>query len=188
MNLTSFLVKKCFEYLLKCDAAEESVQAGAQQQTSNTSTQLPIQPPWAKNSKEFSSHCDGCGECVSACDNSILVINGNGYPQVDFSLGSCSFCGACADSCPKKLFHSGPEQSPWDLVVHINSGCLTNNSVICSACAEHCDREAITIPLIIDKGKSPVVSSGLCNGCGACFKVCPVNAVEIFQRKYREQP
>ena len=184
MNLTSFLANKCFEYLLKCDAEHETGQSCVQlrpsTQTSHSS-QLFIQPPWSCDSEKFQSLCDGCGECIAACENSILALNKNGYPQVDFTLGSCNFCGACVESCFQGALKYEPALPPWDLHVQINSKCLTKNNVICSSCVEQCDKEAIEIPGIIEQEKAPRVLTDLCDGCGACLKVCPVHAIEIRQ-------
>ena len=182
MNLTSFLANKCFEYLLKCDAGDDAGQSCVQLLSSEQPSllsQFSIQPPWSCNSKVFESLCDGCGDCITACENSILILNKNGYPQVDFSQGPCNFCGACAKSCPQEALKYEPSLPPWNLHVQINSKCLTKNNVICSTCIEQCDKEAIVIPRIIDKEKLPWVLTDLCDGCGACLKVCPVHAIEI---------
>jgi ferredoxin-type protein NapF len=188
MNLTSFFANKCFEYLLKCDAQNETGQSGVQLQPSSKlslTSQFSIQPPWSSDSKTFRSLCNGCGNCISACENSILILSKSGYPQVDFSRGSCNFCGACAKNCPQEVLMYEPARPPWDLHVKINSQCLTRNNVVCSTCVEQCDKEAITIPRIIDNKILPHVLTDLCDGCGACFKACPVNAIEIRQKEPR---
>ena len=188
MNLTSFLANKCFEYLLKCDAEHETGQSSVQLLPStqpSPSSQFSIQPPWSSNSKTFKSLCDGCGDCISACENSILILNKNSYPQVDFSRGSCNFCGACAESCPQEALKYEPSLPPWNIHAYIDAECLINNNVICSTCVEQCDKEAITIPRIIDNKILPHVLTDLCDGCGACFKACPVNAIEIRQKESR---
>ena len=185
MNLTSFLANKCFEYLLKCDTAPQD-ESGQSRVQPLSSSQFSIQPPWSFNKEIFRSLCDGCGHCISACENNILILNKKGYPQVDFSLGSCSFCGACATSCPRKAFIWDPSRPPWDLHVEINSRCLTKNNVICNTCVEQCDKEAIVIPTIMAKDKSPRVLRDSCNGCGACLKACPVQAIEIYYPEHQE--
>jgi ferredoxin-type protein NapF len=185
MNLTSFFANKCFEYLLKCDSEQVTDQTCIQ---NPRSTQFSILPPWAKNSKTFKSSCDGCGDCITACENSILILNKKGCPQVDFLRGSCSFCGACAASCSQDAFNYDPSLPPWNIHAHINSKCLISNNVICSTCVEQCDKEAIIIPRIIEKDKAPKILTDACDGCGACFKACPVHAIEIRQSEYQEQP
>jgi ferredoxin-type protein NapF len=187
MNLTSFLANKCFEYLLNCDAEQETAHPHAQLPASSSS-QYYIQPPWSLVSEKFQSLCNGCGDCISACENSLLILNKNGYPQVDFSRGSCNFCGACAESCSQKAFKYNSALPPWDLHVKINSKCLTQNNVVCSTCVERCDREAILIPRIIEQDQAPHVLTDSCDGCGACLAVCPVHAIEISQSENQEQP
>ena len=191
MNLTSFLANKCFEYLLKCDAEHETGQSCVQLLPStqpSPSSQLSIQPPWSSNSKIFKSFCNGCGDCISACENSILILNKNGYPQVDFSRGSCNFCGACAEICPQEALKYEPSLPPWDIHAYIDAKCLIKNNVICSTCVEQCAKEAIVIPRIIDRDKEPRILTDSCDGCGACFGSCPVNAIEIRQSDNQEQP
>jgi ferredoxin-type protein NapF len=191
MNLTSFFANKCFEYLLKCDSEQAAEKTRALKPGSTQASylsQFTILPPWAKNSKTFKSLCDGCGNCISACEKNILIINKKGFPQVDFALGSCSFCGDCAANCPKDVFKYAPSTPPWNIHANINGKCLINNNVVCSTCVEQCDKQAIVIPKIIDKDKVPKVLIGSCDGCGACFNACPVHAIEIRQSAYQEQP
>jgi len=187
MNLTSFLANKCFEYLLRCDTASEG-ESGQSRVQKRSSSQYSIQPPWSSSNEKFRLLCNGCENCISACKNNILILNSKGYPQVDFSLGSCSFCGACAVSCPREAFSYDPLFPPWNLHVKINSRCLTKNNVICRTCVEQCEKEAIEIPRIMDKDKSPRILADSCDGCGACFKACPVQAIEIYYPEYQEQP
>lgn len=187
MNLTSFLANKCFEYLLNCDAEQEIKQSRVRLPAS-PSSQFYIQPPWSLDSEKFQSLCNGCGDCIAACENSILVPNNNGYPQIDFSRGSCNFCGACAAICPQDALKYEPSLPPWDLHVQINSKCLTKNNVVCSTCVEQCERESIVMPGIIEQKKVPRVLNDSCNGCGACLGVCPVHAIEISQSGHQEQP
>ncbi|MBW2485289.1 MAG: ferredoxin-type protein NapF, partial [Deltaproteobacteria bacterium] len=144
------------------------------------------QPPWSYDRDRFQSLCDGCGKCIAACENSILILNKKGYPQVDFSRGPCSFCGTCATRCPQEALKYDPSHPPWNLHVHINSKCLTKKNVVCSICIEQCDNEAIASPRIIDQEKAPRILPDLCDGCGACLKICPVQAIEINQYEYQK--
>ena len=102
MNLTSFFVNKCFEYLLKED--EETSGQGEK------GLKNEIFPPWALHPKAFKKSCTGCGECAAACEDNLIIFKENELPVMDFSQGPCSFCGNCARSCPSGALHffSGP--------------------------------------------------------------------------------
>lgn len=183
MNLTSFFANKCFEYLLKSDADQEKgdSRAFAQQNSIvNTSSYLPIPPPWAVSSELFKKLCNGCGDCVSLCKNNILILQKNGYPYVDFAKGSCSFCGVCAQNCPQGALRQNADIHPWDLDFYITSKCLMQNRVVCNTCAEKCARGAIIFPRSINKDQRPRIISEICDGCGACFGSCPVGAISLI--------
>ena len=171
MNLTSYLVNKCFEYLLDND----SELLASSQSTSTAS--CSILPPWAHEPQLFKSNCDGCGICLANCNNNILISDNDGYPRVDFSAGPCSFCGDCAESCPRDAFRYEPLSPPWSHTAFISDNCLAHNNVLCRTCAEHCEEEAI----IIEKANGTIAPPGIladkCNGCGACFGPCPARAI-----------
>ena len=42
--------------------------------------------------------CNGCGECVSVCPNSAMILKNN-HAFIDQEL--CQECEACVDSCPQ---------------------------------------------------------------------------------------
>lgn len=182
MNLISFLANKYFEYLLKSDAEEETVNSCTKLDSpspQSPSLQNHIHPPWSHNREVFRSLCDGCGECVTACESGILVLNKSGYPQVDFSLGYCNFCGQCATSCSRGAFETDALSPPWNVHAHINSKCMVKNKVVCRNCEEQCEKQAILIPRLIVIDEEPQVLKKSCNGCGACYKACPVEAIEM---------
>lgn len=51
-----------------------------------------------------------------------------------------------------------------------NSRCLANMGG-CFACIDHCRQEAVSMAL----GKGIVIDQDLCDGCGECVAVCPIN-------------
>lgn len=190
MNLTSFLANKCFEYLLRSDldqANENRRIAIGRIPAGNTPSCFTTLPPWAPGPQDFKQLCNGCGDCVSHCENSILILRG-GYPVVDFSRGPCSFCGACARSCSRKALHYDRGRHPWNLLFFITPDCLMQNSVVCSTCREQCDRGAIVLPRTINNSQKPVVIADKCNGCGACFRSCPVGAIAFQTIPDRADP
>ena len=58
-----------------------------------------------------------------------------------------------------------------------NSRCLAQKGS-CFACIDHCPKEAVNIAL----GLGIVVDPELCDGCGECAAVCPVDP-KIIERK-----
>lgn len=187
MNLTSYLANKCFAYLLNCDTNQGNKIFRPnirQKSTSDSNFRFTFQLPWSVGPELFQNLCDRCGSCASACKNNIIAPDKQGYPQVDFSRGGCSFCGACAQICPKQALQFDPAVPPWHLNAIITTDCLLNNKVICNACTEHCDKGAISFRgTLIQQNKTLRVQPEKCNGCGACYRSCPVNAIAFKSLK-----
>lgn len=163
MSLASFFASKCFEYLLQEEASPVQQQA------------VPLLPPWS--GKEFRAFCDGCGKCAAACGKRIIVVGEDGFPAVDFTQGSCTFCGDCARSCPTGALQFEAEKAPWHLRVRIAETCLLRSQMLCLTCAEQCDQGAIRLPQT--EGQLPQIAAEHCNGCGACCRPCPVGAISL---------
>ena len=143
---------------------------------------VSIRPPWSLPEVDFQQACSSCGECVSRCPESILIIGGGRYPEVDFHRGECTFCGDCVDSCPTNALSrtAGVSvENPWSVKATIAENCLANNHVSCLTCAESCEPEAITLDFGSAGTSKPKFNIDLCNGCGACFAPCPVNAISL---------
>ena len=178
MNLASLFVDKFFEYLLKGDFPPSN--------QSVTSVSQFFPPPWSLDPKKFASLCNGCGDCVTACTEKLLTLGKDGLPTVDFSNDFCTFCGDCARICSTGALHFEQEIPPWNVQVSINENCLLCSNVLCRTCGEQCDREAIIFPKTLHEGQPPEILSEQCDGCGACYGTCPVNAI-IFKRKNEQQ-
>jgi len=58
-----------------------------------------------------------------------------------------------------------------------NSRCLAQKGG-CFACIDHCPKEAVNIAL----GVGIVIDPELCDGCGECAAVCPINP-KVIQLK-----
>ena len=103
--------------------------------------------------------CTGCGDCVSACPQQILLIR-DGRVAVDFSTGECTFCNACADAC------------------------LARQGVTCMSCRDACPEEAIRFAPRAGGPFLPVLNADLCNGCGACIAPCPSTAITARPKEH----
>lgn len=138
-----------------------------------------IRPPWALAEAAFVSACTRCCDCVNACPQHILVIDGNGQPTVDFGRGECTFCGECAEACLPRALYRKESEAPWRLKAHIENNCLARNNVVCRACGDACPVQAIRFRPNIMAAAQPEIEAVICNGCGACYAPCPANAIRL---------
>ena len=134
-----------------------------------------IRPPWT-GAQSIADHCTGCGDCVAACPEQILIADPRGAPKVDFSRGACTFCGDCAGSCAAPVF--GRELSPpWSVTVAISDRCLPRRGIVCESCRDACTDGAIRFARAPGRAPVPEVALDRCTGCGACVSVCPESAI-----------
>jgi ferredoxin-type protein NapF len=141
----------------------------------------PIRPPWAKPEIEFVELCEyKCEKCIQICPTNILVLGRNKFPHVDFSKGECDFCGLCVDNCKYNALEKNlDDEFIWNIKANIENKCLSINAITCRVCGEHCDLDAIKFKLQIGGKAIPKIDLDICNGCGACFVPCPINAINI---------
>lgn len=137
-----------------------------------------IRPPWAVAEPDFVAACSRCGDCLGACPEKILEKGRGGFPQVNFGLGECSFCGECAKICKSGALR-GVEQAPWNLKASIAPSCLALKQVVCRSCGESCPTGAIRFRISAGAVTCPEIDPAACTGCGACFAPCPAGAVTI---------
>jgi len=141
----------------------------------------PFRPPWALAEVDFVDRCNGCGDCITACPDKLIVAGRGNLPRMDFSRGGCDFCEACLSACPIGALFQDVEsrKSPWKIKASIQPACLSLNAVICRSCGEVCDERAIRFNLELGGVAKPLLDADQCTGCGACFAVCPVTAVTL---------
>lgn len=145
----------------------------------------PIRPPWSIPENAFIECCTRCGECIRVCPQRILESGRGGFPQVDFSRGECLFCGSCVESCTPRALTGwspvGDGRIPWAVRAHIEDNCLAQRGVECRSCADHCGTRAIRFRLAAGGVAQPALDPAACNGCGACYSVCPAQAIVLDQ-------
>lgn len=149
-------------------------------------TGTSVRPPWAIAERAFVECCTRCDACIQACPERIIARGHAGFPVVDFNRGECTFCAECVAACaPRALLAPHSDAAPdtaWRIKAHIQPGCLALDGVECRVCGEHCEARAIHFQLAAGAVATPEVDHGICNGCGACVSVCPVQAVVMHSR------
>jgi len=144
-----------------------------------STTPPPIRPPGALAEPEFTSKCTTCDECVTACPEGIIFRGSGGYPEVDFRRGECTFCMRCVDVCADEAL-SASTQPLWQLELRVLDNCLARGQVVCQACADVCEAEAIRFAPKLGSVATPRIDKDSCTGCGACIAACPEDALEAI--------
>ncbi len=138
--------------------------------------------PWVISEEVFIQQCDQCQDCLTVCETNIIVKDNQGFPKVDFSLGECTFCNACTDSCKKPMFVE-ERTIPWPAAINISSKCLATNNVFCQSCQDVCESKAIKFNLAIGGVPKPELTNEDCNSCGACIATCPQDAIKFIDER-----
>ena len=139
----------------------------------------PVRPPWSLAEMEFRSTCNSCGACLEKCPTQIIEFGRGQMPVINFKKGECTFCGDCAEACQTKALQNN-KQMPWQLRALIDYGkCLAHQNVECRSCQDPCENRAIRFLALVGSTSKPKLDIEQCNGCGACYAVCPVNAISI---------
>jgi ferredoxin-type protein NapF len=142
----------------------------------------PMRPPWAINEILFTEVCTKCGECISQCPTHIIKSARASFPVIDFTSGECLFCEQCIDVCKPRALLKSDKSKPWSIKACIDKDvCIAHKGVECRSCYDPCEARAIMMPPRLGGISIPVISSDNCTGCGACFSVCPVQAVTMGQ-------
>lgn len=141
----------------------------------------PQRPPWALAEELFVAACSRCGDCLPVCPTQIIVMVRD-FPQVDFKLGECTFCGNCATACKDgALARAARKATPWAIKAQIAGNCLARHGVECRVCGDPCPVAAIRFSPRLGGPPVAEVDTSLCTGCGACVAPCPVAAISLAE-------
>jgi ferredoxin len=174
-------------------------------------TAAVLRPPGVRDEDAFLKKCVRCGECMKVCLRSALYpavfqagVEGLYTPVLIPRLGYCEYnCTLCGQVCPTGAIPDlPPEEKRREVIgkaVLDRNHCLPlAKGINCIVCEEHCPipRKAIraeAVPSVDASGqpftlRKPYVVEELCNGCGICENVCPLeekSAIEVFAVKNR---
>lgn len=165
-----------------------------------------LRPPGVADEKKFLHTCVRCGECMKVCLKSALYpaifeagAEGLYTPHLIPRLGYCEYnCTLCGQVCPTGAIPALPVVEKHRQV--IGKAAFDKNHCLpfaqktnCIVCEEHCPipQKAIrsrTVAETTDEGRPvrlqvPYVVADLCNGCGICENVCPLEGkagIEVF--------
>jgi MauM/NapG family ferredoxin protein len=168
-----------------------------------------LRPPGVRKEDEFLQKCVRCGECLKVCVKSALYpaimqagLEGLYTPVMIARLGYCEYnCTLCGQVCPTGAIPNLKKEVKKREV--IGKAVLDRNHCLpfarqtsCIVCEEHCPipQKAIRSKLETQKtpeGRTvqvqvPYVVDAICNGCGICEYVCPLegkSGIEVFAVK-----
>lgn len=170
-----------------------------------------LRPPGVRSEDEFLEQCVRCGECMKVCLKNALYpaayqagIEGIYTPLVIPRLGYCEYnCTLCGQVCPTGAIPQLPVETKQREVigkaVFNKNHCLPfAKRIDCIVCEEHCpipskairsrEMEVIAPDGASRRIKEPYVVEEICNGCGICENVCPLETnagIEVFAVKNR---
>lgn len=170
-----------------------------------------LRPPGVRDESAFMAACVRCGECMKVCLKNALypaVLEGGlaavYTPQLIPRLGYCEYnCTLCGQVCPTGAIPDLPiEQKRREVIgkaVFDKNHCLPfARGLDCIVCEEHCpiptkairSRQVAVLQQdgTIKEVLIPWVVESICNGCGICEHVCPLETkagIEVFRVKDR---
>lgn len=170
-----------------------------------------LRPPGVRDEAAFTASCVRCGECMKVCLKNALypaVLEGGlaavYTPQLVPRLGYCEYnCTLCGQVCPTgaipRLEAAQKQREVIGKAIFDKNHCLPfARGVNCIVCEEHCpipDKAIRSRQVAVRQEdgslktvRTPWVVESLCNGCGICEYVCPLETkagIEVFRVKDR---
>ncbi|MEA2018645.1 MAG: ferredoxin-type protein NapF [Campylobacterota bacterium] len=138
-----------------------------------------VRPPYFIDEEYFLSKCILCEtkDCKIACDEdtSIIVIQEDGTPKLDFNINGCTYCDDCAIACKEEVLKVEYRKNinttfSIDLIK-----CMSWHQTMCFSCKDPCMVDAIKFLGMF----KPEINMDICTSCGFCLKVCPVEAISF---------
>ena len=145
---------------LAADAAEEKIFDGGFADVSDPGIDVrnaSLKPAGSHSIKNFQTKCVGCQLCVKACPNKVLRpsvrLKDFGQPEMAFDKGYCTVdCMKCSEVCPAGAIEAIPSFMKEN--IHVGEAVWHKDRCLAST-----------------EGVS----------CTACFRHCPVNAIELVE-------
>ncbi|MCQ2383295.1 MAG: Fe-S cluster domain-containing protein [Paludibacteraceae bacterium] len=128
--------------------------------------------------------CLGCGDCVSVCKfDAIHMDPETGLPVVDEE--KCVACGACANTCPKKVIEIRKkglkDKRVFVSCINKDKGGVAKKAcaaacIGCGKCQKACKFDAITVA-----NNVAYIDYEKCKACGMCVAECPTGAIHATE-------
>jgi len=136
----------------------------------------PIRPPYVLDWELFDQVCPNCQEkpCATFCEEAIIIMDDLGIPRLSFKEAGCTFCEACASSCPNGVLGLEGRAQIFAKIWIDTAKCLAWNGTMCFTCKDFCDPNAIEFFGLY----RPVINDN-CTACGLCNSPCPADAIAI---------
>ncbi|MCK3682880.1 4Fe-4S binding protein [Maribellus sp. YY47] len=150
-----------------------------------------FRPPGSVPKKYFDFLCVRCGSCIKTCPSSILIHHKDAedavswmIPEISFEKGYClEDCNLCSQVCPSGAITLFDTEAKGMLKIGLAEilpqNCLLTQNKECDRCKVACKYNAIKIDIHGPYDALPVINHDKCNGCGACFVICPAEAVRM---------
>jgi len=133
-----------------------------------------IRPPYFSDRDSFDKECHNCdGRCATFCQESIIVIDEDRTPRLDFTKRGCTYCDECAKACEKgvlKVENKSFIKARFEIDV---TKCLSWQKTMCFSCKDPCLDNAIEFLGLF----RPEIKDSVCTNCGMCVSICPSDAI-----------